>query len=1445
MGEAAHDLTTVKWLDELLGGDGLTLDDVKEGFALLQLLSLLSPTSVNLAWYSTTSAFECVNIKERIYDDLLAGVKKMGLNERALEEDVIIQARNGEDGACLEVLRALKKQFEGVRRGGVNTDDHRDRRVGEGRMLEPELAGVEGDGDYEVTELSFKPAVRWLLRFVQHTQTDDVPNFDALLQDLTGASKLIPRAGIIPILCKGHLYRLAATALFGCTCADYLDELTKNGYLKFKASLKESVRGMIADDTPFYESIHCNLIEALMAASCADVSVGNIVDHIGKRFTTFDVSSIYPYDLEDALLVWANRCVIEMRETTEMESVRELEDLVKDLSDGVILCGMVRYYFPALGILEPQPPQRVDRANCWRILATAFDQIKGSYTTWDAEELATVTVDFGAGAGPIRRLIMTILCQLFRLCRELTYTNDGAPVAATVLIEPTPAEKEGPPSTSNPMREEQKQCNKSHKSKSNPLKTSRSTQKYLEVGQTAPPEIRCSNTSSPRDCEESERMPVTALSKAMEDPNKVEQIDGANAQEDTGIAMQGDGEEHQSGGSQTGLANVSDKLFTKEKTSSSSFEEPALDVGCHNGAIMNDATILTASCSPANMSIVDARPNSCTSAIVSAETGRTFAIRAQHIEYQKAHGSTDDVAERISDKDTSQPPAANDTKKTAEISPSDSYIKQLKPNGTSTSPHESKPPAVSKDLKVTSTTADAPPKVLSSHQAVKKSRTRRLRESAPHIAEWEDEFGLSHMPSFPSLPVRTQEIREQEQVVSLPPIQVSKAETATLRFSSSVDKLPDIVNNASVVGRECTRRDVEVSRLPVNLNQTAGDRKMRDESQYRFRLRDTSVEKFIEHHPTMPASEALIQEPGKDDELRDSRYGSREGMETERWIRQPPEPRVPQHHLDVVAAREIGRGDVISELREDGRIVVHQLAQSLLVDSDDDTAQIEDAKRVRTYGEQRPSGDSKEESLPIEKKVEEFTNRPSSTKSLPSTSTWLPTKEDDEEWVTDDEGSEEDKDAEWTTDDEEGHTSNNQQTTSQTFAPHQTSPRRLSFIPRPPIINKTNQTVSQLPRPFAPPTIKASEPSIAPAAESSTQTSPAPALKQHPLDLDEQETSEHAKSNLDPGPSSKGTHPATGLMHYPLDDTSSSSDEELDAAPDVRQSNSAESNLDAGAQLSIGVRPCTPVNSNKQAWPQKCLSTGLVHYPVHSPLSSSDDEVIFNDTKPPDNVKPTHSTPRVQKPSERLAQVKTKKLESFKRMEAAREAERERANKAREEDQKAKEEMRRQREAEQRQLLLKKKALRAQKPINTSFAPSKTPPPKPLKHPKEQSNRLLIRNALIHVCLAGAVNEQTKQEVLEDLSTSPSTHFIILFRDIKNHSFRGLYSYDPELDQALRIYGVGPDVLDTNSVAEFYKYDSGARTFKSLPTKSFGRSVHGVAVARELGKRKLRARGAQ
>jgi hypothetical protein len=88
---------------------------------------------------------------------------------------------------------------------------------------------------------------------------------------------------------------------------------------------------------------------------------------------------------------------------------------------------------------------------------------------------------------------------------------------------------------------------------------------------------------------------------------------------------------------------------------------------------------------------------------------------------------------------------------------------------------------------------------------------------------------------------------------------------------------------------------------------------------------------------------------------------------------------------------------------------------------------------------------------------------------------------------------------------------------------------------------------------------------------------------------------------------------------------------------------------------------------------------------------------------------------------------------------------------------------------------------------------------------------------------------------MKDLNESNHQHYVILFRDVNNFSFRGLYFWDPLLDQTLKLYAgcPGPTEVDPRAVLVYYKYDSGARTFKPIPTKSFGRSVDAVAIGRD------------
>jgi len=90
------------------------------------------------------------------------------------------------------------------------------------------------------------------------------------------------------------------------------------------------------------------------------------------------------------------------------------------------------------------------------------------------------------------------------------------------------------------------------------------------------------------------------------------------------------------------------------------------------------------------------------------------------------------------------------------------------------------------------------------------------------------------------------------------------------------------------------------------------------------------------------------------------------------------------------------------------------------------------------------------------------------------------------------------------------------------------------------------------------------------------------------------------------------------------------------------------------------------------------------------------------------------------------------------------------------------------------------------------------------------------------------------------LDQSDQNHFIILFQNNEQHIFRGLYSFNPEEEQCVhRIFSVNsqkskvvnlPELIQPCDVYEYYKYDTGSRSFYKVHTKSFQRTTHACAL---------------
>ena len=123
---------------------------------------------------------------------------------------------------------------------------------------------------------------------------------------------------------------------------------------------------------------------------------------------------------------------------------------------------------------------------------------------------------------------------------------------------------------------------------------------------------------------------------------------------------------------------------------------------------------------------------------------------------------------------------------------------------------------------------------------------------------------------------------------------------------------------------------------------------------------------------------------------------------------------------------------------------------------------------------------------------------------------------------------------------------------------------------------------------------------------------------------------------------------------------------------------------------------------------------------------------------------------------------------------------------------------------------------------------------------KRLSNRRALTNALTQICLAGPHCANQLNLALEALDRSHADNHLVVLKDDAVHTFRGLYalrrgraagtSGGPFVD-AEKIYGRGPARFGEEHVMKFLKFNSAARAFTPLPSKSFSFTTDAAVLA--------------
>lgn len=118
------------------------------------------------------------------------------------------------------------------------------------------------------------------------------------------------------------------------------------------------------------------------------------------------------------------------------------------------------------------------------------------------------------------------------------------------------------------------------------------------------------------------------------------------------------------------------------------------------------------------------------------------------------------------------------------------------------------------------------------------------------------------------------------------------------------------------------------------------------------------------------------------------------------------------------------------------------------------------------------------------------------------------------------------------------------------------------------------------------------------------------------------------------------------------------------------------------------------------------------------------------------------------------------------------------------------------------------------------------------------SNRQLLSNAITHVCLAGATMSVARSTVLSELQQSPGEHFLLLLKQERVLIFKALYLCNLDTQQAMKLYGDGPDLMDSTQIQLYFKYDSAAKQFKPIPAEV--NNTHNTQQGRDDAHRSMR-----
>ena len=133
-------------------------------------------------------------------------------------------------------------------------------------------------------------------------------------------------------------------------------------------------------------------------------------------------------------------------------------------------------------------------------------------------------------------------------------------------------------------------------------------------------------------------------------------------------------------------------------------------------------------------------------------------------------------------------------------------------------------------------------------------------------------------------------------------------------------------------------------------------------------------------------------------------------------------------------------------------------------------------------------------------------------------------------------------------------------------------------------------------------------------------------------------------------------------------------------------------------------------------------------------------------------------------------------------------------------------------------------------------ATTKTPSIVPKKAFTVKSNKQIIKNALMQVSLPGDLNKEIRDQVVQILDSTDYNSYIVVFKGVLgSKNYKALYHQASDGDiQKIHGPSSAPMNLKSDMVEKFFKYNSGAKEFKSQDgQRSFTTTTDAVSLKKE------------